>query len=136
MKEFSLFGMPSSHLVICTQMKEPNCIALACSNRILHSFEMPFNIWCNGCQAHIGKGVRYNAEKKSVGKYFSTKIWNFRMKCHLCDNYIEVQTDPQVTYFLLPTPSTLQQNVLLEKYSPFFSFSTRITWLLPVEEER
>jgi coiled-coil domain-containing protein 130 len=56
---------------------------------------MPFNIWCEGCKAHIGKGVRYNAEKKAAGSYFSTKIFNFRMKCHLCPNYIEIQTDPK-----------------------------------------
>lgn len=41
-------------------------------------------------------GVRYNAEKKTVGKYYSTPIIQFRMKCHLCDNYIEIQTDPKV----------------------------------------
>lgn len=29
-------------------------------------FEMPFNIWCNGCENHIGMGVRYNAEKKKL----------------------------------------------------------------------
>ncbi len=29
-------------------------------------FEMPFNVWCLHCNAHIGKGVRYNAEKKQV----------------------------------------------------------------------
>ncbi len=29
-------------------------------------FEMPFNVWCLHCKAHIGKGVRYNAEKKQV----------------------------------------------------------------------
>eukprot|EP00105_Crassostrea_gigas_P023930 XP_011443995.1 PREDICTED: coiled-coil domain-containing protein 130 homolog [Crassostrea gigas] len=58
-------------------------------------FEMPYNIWCGGCNSHIGMGVRYNAEKKKVGKYYSTPIWQFRMKCHLCDNYFEIQTDPQ-----------------------------------------
>jgi len=62
-------------------------------------FEVPFNIWCEGCKSHIGKGVRYNAEKKAAGKYFSTKIWNFRMKCHLCPNYIEIETDPEHTDF-------------------------------------
>mmetsp|Transcript_39841 Transcript_39841/g.158439 ORF Transcript_39841/g.158439 Transcript_39841/m.158439 type:complete len:175 (-) Transcript_39841:1673-2197(-) len=59
-------------------------------------FEMPFNIWCNGCENHIGKGVRYNADKSKVGNYHSTPIYSFRMKCHLCDNYIEIRTDPQV----------------------------------------
>ncbi|XP_053711089.1 probable splicing factor YJU2B [Synchiropus splendidus] len=58
-------------------------------------FEMPYNIWCDGCKNHIGMGVRYNAEKKKVGNYFTTPIYRFRMKCHLCVNYIEMQTDPQ-----------------------------------------
>ncbi|CAO3608229.1 unnamed protein product [Cunninghamella echinulata] len=58
-------------------------------------FELPFNIWCTGCDNHIGKGVRYNAEKKQIGKYYSTPILQFRMKCHLCNNWIEIHTDPQ-----------------------------------------
>uniref|UniRef100_A0A4W3H1K4 Probable splicing factor YJU2B n=1 Tax=Callorhinchus milii TaxID=7868 RepID=A0A4W3H1K4_CALMI len=57
-------------------------------------FEMPYNIWCDGCGKHIGMGVRYNAEKKKVGNYYTTPIYRFRMKCHLCVNYIEMQTDP------------------------------------------
>ncbi|KAM9259220.1 LOW QUALITY PROTEIN: putative splicing factor YJU2B [Morus bassanus] len=57
-------------------------------------FEMPYNIWCDGCKNHIGMGVRYNAEKKKVGTYYTTPIYRFRMKCHLCVNYIEMQTDP------------------------------------------
>ncbi|XP_008564229.1 PREDICTED: coiled-coil domain-containing protein 130 isoform X2 [Galeopterus variegatus] len=55
---------------------------------------MPYNIWCDGCKNHIGMGVRYNAEKKKVGNYYTTPIYRFRMKCHLCVNYIEMQTDP------------------------------------------
>ncbi|XP_069783582.1 probable splicing factor YJU2B isoform X2 [Narcine bancroftii] len=55
---------------------------------------MPYNIWCEGCGKHIGMGVRYNAEKKKVGNYYTTPIYRFRMKCHLCVNYIEMQTDP------------------------------------------
>ncbi|KAI1287246.1 Coiled-coil domain-containing protein [Halotydeus destructor] len=58
-------------------------------------FEMPYNIWCLGCNNHIGTGVRYNAEKSKTGNYYSTSIYKFRMKCHLCDNYIEMETDPQ-----------------------------------------
>eukprot|EP00019_Armaparvus_languidus_P001335 CAMPEP_0168596500 /NCGR_PEP_ID=MMETSP0420-20121227/10053_1 /TAXON_ID=498008 /ORGANISM="Pessonella sp." /LENGTH=278 /DNA_ID=CAMNT_0008633067 /DNA_START=82 /DNA_END=918 /DNA_ORIENTATION=+ len=58
-------------------------------------YEMPFNVWCLGCNNHIGRGVRYNAEKKCVGKYHSTRIFEFRMKCHLCDNYLVMQTDPE-----------------------------------------
>jgi len=50
-------------------------------------------------------GVRYNAEKKQAGKYFSTKIWSFRMKCHLCDNWMEIHTDPQVSWISIATLS-------------------------------
>nr|CAD7589930.1 unnamed protein product [Timema genevievae] len=57
-------------------------------------FEMPYNIWCDGCGNHIGMGVRYNAEKKKVGMYYSTPLYQFRMKCHLCDNHFEIKTDP------------------------------------------
>ena len=48
------------------------------------------------CNNHIGMGVRYNAEKKKIGAYFSTPIFSFRCKCHLCDGWFEIQTDPKV----------------------------------------
>ncbi|KAJ3184365.1 hypothetical protein HDU85_001670 [Gaertneriomyces sp. JEL0708] len=57
-------------------------------------FELPFNIWCLHCNKHVGMGTRYNAEKKKVGKYHSTPIWSFRMKCHLCSGWLEIRTDP------------------------------------------
>ncbi|KAG0035707.1 hypothetical protein BGZ82_005137 [Podila clonocystis] len=40
-------------------------------------------------------GVRYNAEKKKIGNYYSTAILSFRMKCHLCDNWFEIHTNPK-----------------------------------------
>ncbi|XP_031626271.1 coiled-coil domain-containing protein 130 homolog [Contarinia nasturtii] len=61
---------------------------------IIIRFEMPYNIWCEGCKNHIGMGVRYNAEKTKVGMYFSTPVYQFKMKCHLCENYIVIKTDP------------------------------------------
>ena len=39
--------------------------------------------------------VRFNAQKSKTGMYFSTPIYKFRMKCHLCDNHFEMQTDPK-----------------------------------------
>ncbi|KAK5898791.1 hypothetical protein CesoFtcFv8_008336 [Champsocephalus esox] len=66
-------------------------------------FEMPFNIWCDGCKNHIGMGVRYNAEKKKVGNYYTTPIYRFKMKCHLCVNYIEMQTDPATCDYVIVT---------------------------------
>lgn len=41
-------------------------------------------------------GVRYNAEKKKIGNYYSTPIFEFRCKCHLCDNWFTIETDPKV----------------------------------------
>ncbi|KAG0344054.1 hypothetical protein BG004_004779 [Podila humilis] len=58
-------------------------------------FELPYNIWCEGCNNPIGMGVRYNAEKKKIGNYYSTAILSFRMKCHLCDNWFEIHTNPK-----------------------------------------
>ena len=57
-------------------------------------FEMPYNIWCDGCKKHIGMGVRYNAEKTKLGMYYTTPIYQFKMKCHLCPNKITIKTDP------------------------------------------
>ncbi|CAJ0955606.1 unnamed protein product, partial [Mesorhabditis belari] len=58
-------------------------------------FEMPYNVWCLGCRNHVGMGVRYNAEKKKIGMYYTTPLYEFRMKCHLCDNYYVMRTDPK-----------------------------------------
>ncbi|KAG8970561.1 hypothetical protein FRC03_006690 [Tulasnella sp. 419] len=64
-------------------------------------FELPFNIWCGTCNAHIGMGVRYNAEKKKIGNYYSTPIYSFRCKCHLCSGWFEIQTDPKNTRYVV-----------------------------------
>ena len=58
-------------------------------------FEMPYNIWCGGCQKHIRKGTRFNAKKLDAGKYFSTKIFEFHMKCACCPQKIVIRTDPK-----------------------------------------
>jgi len=68
---------------------------------LITRFELPFNIWCLNCNAHIGMGVRYNAEKKKIGNYYSTPIFSFRCKCHLCDGWFEIQTDPKNTRYVV-----------------------------------
>ncbi|KYN31170.1 hypothetical protein ALC56_14557 [Trachymyrmex septentrionalis] len=73
-------------------------------------FEMPYNIWCNGCGNHIGMGVRYNAEKKKVGMYYSTPLYQFRMKCHLCDNHFEIKTDPANLDYVIVSGARRQEN--------------------------
>ncbi|KAI3317753.1 CWC16 protein [Xylariaceae sp. AK1471] len=59
-------------------------------------FEMPFGVWCATCKKPtlIGQGVRFNAEKKKVGAYYSTPIWSFRMRHTDCGGVIEIRTDP------------------------------------------
>ena len=46
-------------------------------------------------------GVRYNAEKKKIGNYYSTPIFAFRCKCHLCDGWFTTQTDPKNTRYVV-----------------------------------
>jgi len=68
---------------------------------LITRFELPFNIWCGSCEAHIGMGVRYNAEKKKVGMYHTTPIYSFRCKCHLCGSWFEIRTDPKNTRYVV-----------------------------------
>ena len=49
--------------------------------------ELPFPIWCLGCKRKFAMGVRYTAEKFMVGKYLSTPIYKFKMKCHMCPQF-------------------------------------------------
>ncbi|KAJ3250510.1 hypothetical protein HK103_003473 [Boothiomyces macroporosus] len=77
-------------------------------------FEMPFNVWCTGCENHIGMGVRYNAKKQQIDTYHSTPVWRFRMKCHLCPSYIEIQTDPKNAKYVITEGARLR----VETYDP------------------
>ena len=52
--------------------------------------------------------MRYNAEKKKIANYYSTPIYSFRCKCHLCSGWFEIQTDPKVC----GTPLLIISNVL------------------------
>ena len=63
-------------------------------------FEVPFNIWCSKCGEMIAKGERFNAEKKAVGAYFSTKILEFSMRHH-CGSNIVIRTDPKNAEYLV-----------------------------------
>jgi coiled-coil domain-containing protein 130 len=74
---------------------------LASDGILVVRFELPFNVWCGGCGAHIERGVRYNADKKKAGMYYSTPVWSFRMKCHLCENHFEIQTDPKNAQYVV-----------------------------------
>jgi coiled-coil domain-containing protein 130 len=66
-------------------------------------FEMPFAVWCHTCKPHaiIGQGVRFNAEKKKIGYYHSTPIWQFKLKHVACGGSIEIKTDPKETAYVV-----------------------------------
>ncbi|KAJ8062898.1 hypothetical protein OCU04_008148 [Sclerotinia nivalis] len=66
-------------------------------------FEMPYPIWCTHCPKPtlIGQGVRFNAEKKKAGNYFSTPVYSFRMKHITCGGWIEIRTDPKNTAYVI-----------------------------------
>ncbi|KAF3909695.1 hypothetical protein AA313_de0208626 [Arthrobotrys entomopaga] len=72
---------------------------LSTSGALTVRFETPFNIWCTHCDSHIAQGVRFNAEKKKIGNYYSTPIFSFRIKHTVCNKYIEIHTDPKNTTY-------------------------------------
>lgn len=57
--------------------------------------EMPYNAWCKHCGVHIGRGVRYNAEKSKVGMYHTTTILDFKFRCAACSGELHFRTDPE-----------------------------------------
>lgn len=71
-------------------------------------FEMPFPIWCQSCAKPtiIGQGVRFNAEKKRVGSYFTSAIWSFRFRHVECGGLIEMRTDPKNTAYVVVEGAT------------------------------
>eukprot|EP00752_Nemacystus_decipiens_P014669 g13065.t1 len=60
-------------------------------------FELPVHGWCLGCGRHLGRGTRFNATKDQAGTYYSTKIWQFSMKCPSCSTVMVIKTDPKNT---------------------------------------
>lgn len=71
-------------------------------------FEMPFAVWCGSCPRPtlIAQGVRFNAEKRRVGAYFSTPIWSFIMRHADCGGRLEVRTDPKNTTYVVVAGGT------------------------------
>nr|XP_009409091.1 PREDICTED: coiled-coil domain-containing protein 130-like [Musa acuminata subsp. malaccensis] len=91
-------------------------------------FEMPFNIWCGGCNSMIAKGVRFNAEKKQVGNYYSTKIWSFTMKSACCKHEIVIQTDPKNCEYVIISGA--------QRKTEDYDIEDAETFALPADEER
>ncbi|ONK68456.1 uncharacterized protein A4U43_C05F11720 [Asparagus officinalis] len=91
-------------------------------------FEMPYNIWCGGCNSMIAKGVRFNAEKKQVGNYYSTKIWSFTMKSACCQHEIVIQTDPKNCAYVIISGA--------QKKTEDYDVEDAETFALPADEDR
>ncbi|SNX85283.1 related to YJU2 - essential protein required for pre-mRNA splicing [Melanopsichium pennsylvanicum] len=70
-------------------------------------FELPFNVICLSCDAHLAQGRRINAEKKQVGEYLNTKIWGFGCKC-VCGHRFEIRTDPQNAQYVVESGARKQ----------------------------
>lgn len=90
-------------------------------------FEMPFAVWCDTCGGGgggssnsnstedpeknpqkkqkppvlIGQGVRFNAEKKKIGTYYSSPVYSFRMRHAACGGVLEIHTDPKNTAYVV-----------------------------------
>jgi coiled-coil domain-containing protein 130 len=59
-------------------------------------FELPYSGLCQQCNHYIGRGTRFNAQKKESGKYLSSTIWQFEMSCRNCQTQtFLIQTNPQ-----------------------------------------
>lgn len=58
-------------------------------------FEMPMDAWCLACERHMSRGLRFNAKKDKIGKYLSTILYSFTMKCPSCANKMVIKTDPE-----------------------------------------
>ncbi|XWW98835.1 hypothetical protein V2A60_006838 [Cordyceps javanica] len=71
-------------------------------------FEMPYAIWCATCPQPtlIGQGVRFNAEKRRAGHYYTTPIWSFRLRHAACGGAIEMRTDPKNTAYVVVSGAT------------------------------
>lgn len=59
-------------------------------------FELPLTGTCAGCGHFILRGTRYNAEKTKAGMYFTSTIWEFKIKCRNCCKQVFIlRTNPK-----------------------------------------
>jgi len=66
-------------------------------------FEMPFAVWCDSCPKPtvIGQGVRFNAQKRRAGSYYTSPIYSFTLRHAACGGAIEIRTDPANTAYVV-----------------------------------
>ena len=65
-------------------------------------FELVDPCVCEGCDARIGKGTRFNAEKRPAGFYLDQPdcpLWEFTLYCRMCRHEFHIRTDPAIRGF-------------------------------------
>ena len=61
---------------------------------VIVRFEMPFNAWCDLCHTLLARGTRFNAAQQGAGRYHSTRVYRFTMRCPCCGCQFALETDP------------------------------------------
>lgn len=54
--------------------------------------------------------VESHLTRLKLFRYYSTPVYQFRMKCHLCDNHFEIKTDPANLDYVIVTGARRQEN--------------------------
>lgn len=99
--------------------------------------ELPYNMWCDGCNRHLAKNLRFNSEKRQVGNYYRTAIWEFQFTCPSCPQIIVLQSDPKNQDYIITSGAKKQSTSLNkeddsnEKINPFSILERKVE----VEEE-
>lgn len=68
---------------------------LASEGILVVRFELPFSCFCGTCGRQLAQGLRFNADKKQAGNYYSTKVWEFSMGVPCCGTRLVLRTDPK-----------------------------------------
>ena len=75
-------------------------------------------------------GVRFNADKKKIGMYYTTPIYSFKMNCPSCSNEIELQTDPKNSDYVVAAGGSRKNERWDEEENGTLSFKGPFALLL------
>jgi hypothetical protein len=88
-------GKGSANAVTGTRALGARAAKLKSEGILVVRFELPYDSQCAKCGAYISHGVRFNADKRRVGEYHTTPIWEFSMTCSAgCGAKFLIRTNP------------------------------------------
>jgi hypothetical protein len=88
-------GKGSANAVTGTHALGARASRLKSEGILVVRFELPYDSQCAQCGTFISHGVRFNADKRRVGEYFTTPIWEFSMRCSSgCGCVFVIRTAP------------------------------------------